>query len=64
MATTVQELINYLTEIKDKKQPVIYQYYLAEHLDTTPKKLEKVADELDCNELWNDAYYTLKDYIG
>lgn len=63
MATTVQELINYLTEIKDKKQPVIYQYYLAEDLSTTPKKLEKVADELDCNELWNDAYYTLKDYI-
>ena len=64
MATTVQQLIDYLTEIKDKKQPVIYQYYLAEHLETTPKKLEKVADELDCNELWSEAYDTLKEYIA
>lgn len=63
MATTVEELISHLQAVKDKKQPVIYQYYLAEHLETTPKKLERVADELDCNELWNDAYYTLKDYI-
>lgn len=64
MATTVQELIDYLTEIENKKQPVIYQYYLAEHFEMTPKKFEKVADELDCNELWTEAHDTLKDYIN
>lgn len=53
MATTVQGLINYLSEIEDKTQPVIYQYYLAEHFTTTPEIFEKVAEEFD-SELPSD----------
>jgi hypothetical protein len=62
--TTVQELINYLNDIKDKNQPVIYQYYLAEHFSAKPKKFEKAVENLDCEELWDDAYNTINEYIN
>lgn len=47
MATSVQELINYLSEVEDKEQPVIYQYYLAEHFSTSKETFEKVAELFD-----------------
>lgn len=62
MATTVQELINYLSEIEDKEQPVIYQYYLAEHFSTTPEIFAEVAEELD-SELPDD-YQAVVDVIN
>lgn len=47
MATTVQQLINYLSEIEDKEQAVIYQYYTAGDFTTSKEVFEKVADEFD-----------------
>lgn len=47
MATSVQELINYLNDIEDKNQPVIYQYYLADHFGTDVETFEKVAEDFD-----------------
>lgn len=47
MATTVQDLINYLSEIEDKEQAVIYQYYTAGDFTTTKETFEKVAEEFD-----------------
>jgi hypothetical protein len=63
MATTVQELINYLNDIKDKEQPVIYQYFLAEHFSATPAQFESAVESLDCEELWDDAHDTVREYI-
>lgn len=61
--TTVQELINYLNDIEDKQQPVMYQYYLAEHFSATPAQFEDAVDSLDCAELWDDAHDTVREYI-
>ena len=47
MATTVAELINYLSEVEDKNQAVIYQYYLGEHFGVSAEHFAKVADEFD-----------------
>jgi hypothetical protein len=63
MATSVQELINYLNDIEDKEQPVIYQYFLAEHFSATPAQFEGAVESLDCEELWDDAHDTVREYI-
>lgn len=70
MATTVQELINYLNDIEDKDQAVIYQYYLAEHFDfydgtptPTAEQFNKAVEDLDCETLWDEAHDTLSDYL-
>ena len=44
---TVQGLINYLNTIEDKQQPIIYQFYLAEHLHTDQETFGLVSKELD-----------------
>lgn len=64
MSTTVKELINYLNGIKDKDQPVIYQYYLAEHFEVDEKKFATAVEDLDDESLWDEAYDTLKDYLA
>lgn len=64
MATTVKELIEYLKDIENQNQPVIYQYYLAEHFEVSDKKFKKAVEDLDHESLWSEAYETLKDYLN
>jgi len=63
MATSVQELIDYLKDIEDKEQPVIYQYFLAEHFSATPAQFDSAVESLDCEDLWYDAHATVREYI-
>jgi len=63
MATTVQELINYLNDIEDKEQSVMYQYYLAEHFSASAEQFESAVDALDCEDLWDEAHDTIREYI-
>jgi hypothetical protein len=63
MATTVKELIKYLSTIENQEQPVIYQYYLAEHFEVSDKKFGKAVNDLDHESLWDEAYETLNDYL-
>jgi hypothetical protein len=44
---TIQGLINHLNTIEDKEQAVVFQYYLAEHFDTTLENFARVSRELD-----------------
>jgi hypothetical protein len=44
---TIQGLIDHLNTIEDKSQPVIYQYYLAEHFEVKRDKFAKLSAELD-----------------
>ena len=44
--TTVGELINNLKDC-NQDEPIIYQYYLAEHFETDPEKFGKVAEKLE-----------------
>lgn len=63
--TTVRELIEHLFKAGDLDQPVLYQYYLAEHFDleSEDKVWEQVAEEFgslipgteSCSELISEA---------
>lgn len=57
MATTVRQLISYLQEIEDKDQPVMYQYYLAEHFNAPREVFASVADEYDSELPVSDYEY-------
>ena len=41
---TIRQLITFLLDEEDLDQPVIYQYYLAEHFDTDIETFGKVAE--------------------
>lgn len=70
---TVQTLIDQLQEIEDKDQPIIFQYYIAEHFidpmtqdNMEPKRFEKVADEVEDNRsqyIWDDVFTEIVEII-
>jgi hypothetical protein len=72
MARTVQELINDLQEIEDKNQPIIFQYYIAEHFidpetndNLEPERFEKVADEMNEKDyLWDDIFEEIAEAVN
>lgn len=45
--TTIQELIQHLQTIENKGQPVVFQYYLAEHFHESLENFARVSAELD-----------------
>jgi len=45
--TTIRELIDNLFKAEDLDAPVIYQYYLAEHFETSEEVFAKVAGEFN-----------------
>lgn len=69
---TIKDLIKQLSEIENKDQPVIFQYFLAEHFEfsdadesytATEKQFAQVAEDLDEASLWDDARETINDYL-
>lgn len=44
--TTIKDLIGYLSD-QDPSEPVIYQYYLADHFDTDIESFSRAAEALD-----------------
>ena len=61
---TIKNLIEQLSEIEDKEQSVMFQYFLAEHFSTTQEKFDDAVEALDCAELWDDAHDTVREYIS
>jgi hypothetical protein len=68
---TVKDLIEQLNDIEDKEQPIIFQYFLAEHFEfsdlgevrqPTLEQFDEVVDALDHESLWDDARETINDY--
>ena len=63
--TTVRQLIEHLFKVEDLDEPVLYQYYLAEHfdLDSGNEVWGQVVEEFDslipgtdsCSELISEA---------
>ena len=47
--TTVRQLIEHLFKVEDLDEPVLYQYYLAEHfgLDSSGEVWGRVVEKLD-----------------
>ena len=62
---TIRQLISSLMNEQDLDQPVIYQYYLAEHFDTDIETFGKVAETF--NSLipnLTDAYETVSSTVA
>lgn len=64
-ATTVKDLINYLQD-EDQDSTVIYQYYTAEHFDTTEEVFVEVAQTFDSvipclSDAWDTIASTVAD---
>lgn len=63
--TTVRELIEHLFKVEDLDEPILYQYYLAEHFgfESGDKVWQQVVEELEslipgtdrCSELISEA---------
>lgn len=60
---TVKDLIKQLEEIENKEQPILFQYYIAEHFidpntddNLEPDVFEKVLDEIDTDYIWDDVF--------
>lgn len=63
--TTVQDLIDQLQNIEDKSQPIVFQYYLAEHFDTDIESFAQAsAYDYHSDGLWSEAYASLKEFLG
>ena len=68
MTTTVRELIEHLFKVEDLDEPVLYQYYLAEHFDleSGSKVCSQVVEEYgslipgvhSCSDLISEALLT------
>lgn len=54
--TTIGELIESLKEQENLDAPVIYQYYLAEHFDTSEEVFAKVASDFESLIPCSEAY--------
>jgi hypothetical protein len=59
--TTVGRLIEYLKEQENLDAPVIYQYYLAEHFDTSEEVFTEVAREFESLIPCSDAYESISE---
>lgn len=71
--TTVRQLIEHLFKVEDLDEPVLYQYYLAEHFDleSGDKVWQQVVSGMDglipgtdsCSELISEAVWIMKEVI-
>lgn len=62
---TIRQLISFLMNEQDLDQPVIYQYYLAEHFGTDTETFDKVAETF--NSLipnLTDSYETISSTVA
>lgn len=67
---TVKDLIEQLSEIADKDQPIIFQYWVAEDFEfhdgsgtPTQEQFAEVADDLHPDSLWDDAKTIVNDAL-
>lgn len=62
--TTIGELIKYLSD-QDPSEPVIYQYYLADHFDIDIETFARAAGALDSIiPCLDNAYEAINDQIA
>jgi hypothetical protein len=61
---TVQDLIAQLSAIEDRTQPIVYQFYLAEHFDVSKEDFAVAsAHQYHQDGLWSSAYASLKEFF-
>jgi hypothetical protein len=70
---TVKSLIAQLQEIENQEQPIIFQYYIAEHFidpmtddNMEPERFEKIADEVEDNRshyIWDDVFQEIAELV-
>lgn len=70
---TVKTLIEQLQEIENQDQPIIFQYYIAEHFidpstedNMEPERFQAVADEVEDNRsqyIWDGVFEEIVEII-
>lgn len=62
--TTIKDLIEYLSD-KDPSEPVIYQYYLAEHFDIDTEIFSRAAEAFESLiPCLDNSYEAINDQIA
>lgn len=62
--TTIKDLIGYLSD-QDPSEPVIYQYYLAEHFDIDTETFSRAAEALESLiHCLDNSYQAINDQIA
>ena len=62
--TTIKDLIGYLSD-QDPSEPVIYQYYLAEHFDIDTETFSRAAEALESLiPCLDNSYQAINDQIS
>lgn len=68
--TTVKDLIEQLSEIEDKAQPIVFQYWLADDFEfhdgkgsPSQEQFAEAVDGLHADSLWEDAREIINDEV-
>jgi len=62
--STIKDLIGYLSD-QDPSEPVIYQYYLADHFDTDIETFARAAEVFDSSiPCLDNSYEAINDQIA
>lgn len=62
--TTIKDLIGYLSD-QDPSEPVIYQYYLAEHFDIDTETFSRAAETFESLiPCLDNSYQAINDQIA
>lgn len=64
MATTVKDLIEQLNTIKEKDQPIVFQYLLCEHTDFSIDDFESKAETLDYTDFADEMSIKMNEWLA
>jgi hypothetical protein len=62
--TTVKDLIDQLNTIREKDQPIVFQYLLAEHTDLSIDEFEQRAEALDYTDFADEMSIKMNDWLS
>ncbi len=61
---TVKDLIDQLNTIREKDQPIVFQYLLAEHTDLSIDEFEQRAEALDYTDFADEMSIKMNDWLS
>ncbi len=61
---TVKDLIEQLNTIREKDQPIVFQYLLAEHTDLSIDEFEQRAEALDYTDFADEMSIKMNDWLS
>ncbi len=61
---TVKDLIDQLNTIKEKDQPIVFQYLLCEHTDLSMDEFEERAEALDYTDFADEMSIVMNEWLS